>query len=396
MEKVLIPKEHLDLFVVPSASQLERVLLCEGSWLLEQSFPEPPQNKAAELGTKIHALMAARGDEDYEVEENESLSGREEFLLQSLTEHEEKVLGELGFDPFDVAGREIPLGYYNEENRLSFTGRPDVFYMSRDGSRLAVVDYKTGMNPVTEIHKNIQVAVYVVLAYHYAVSKGAKKIKSVSGVIIQPLAEKKIAVVDYSLSDIAAAEKTISALADKAKQQGLGRTPGEKQCQYCKARAFCPESIAFYGQRVASLPIVPSQDFKKEQLQETIVSLSGGQLAMILDNAKYLLSMISEVTERSRELLQQDPESIPGYSLKEGNSTRKINNVVEVYKKMKSLFDVDPEMFLSLCSLGIGNVQDFVKSKLKVSEPVAKVKVNEYFEEAITFGQNKPSVVKKK
>jgi hypothetical protein len=42
---------------LPSASGLQRLVLCPGSWLAEQACPESEQSAAAAAGTRLHKHM---------------------------------------------------------------------------------------------------------------------------------------------------------------------------------------------------------------------------------------------------------------------------------------------------------------------------------------------------
>ena len=68
-----------------SASRLDRIILCPGSYLLEQGLPNPT-NEAAQRGTDIHAMAQALWDnKPFQCDDPEMLQVATDYVAVSYT-----------------------------------------------------------------------------------------------------------------------------------------------------------------------------------------------------------------------------------------------------------------------------------------------------------------------
>ncbi len=131
----------------------------------------------------------------------------------------------------------VPIGFMTGE--AGAKGTADCLLLARDGSELAVVDFKTGRGEVVEAERNSQLMMYAwgALEHLHAIGRPCVP-ESVRLVIVQPRvgppSEWTCTVADL----LAFAEE----VRDAAKRHGNGEaTPGEKQCRWCSRKATCAE-----------------------------------------------------------------------------------------------------------------------------------------------------------
>ncbi len=315
---------------LPSASGMERIRLCRGSRLLESKLTQYEVNDIAETGTRIHNCLA--GIEDYllldeqdrwvydrclqlEAEVVMQICNNDQNLISSLA-----ITGEQRLFLLDEQGNEVTSGQY------------DKLYL-HFGKKFAICnDYKTGYLPVTDPSLNMQARTLAVLIWkEYGID-------TVYVSMIQPNCIPQNEICKYEKADLEIAYKEILNLLKTAEDPNAPRTPGLKQCLYCKAKAVCPENQTYM---INNLPSVMEAGQKKEiimvsddelDLREKL--LPGARLAQLLD--------MSEAIEKTRENLKSEAKlrlktgrAVPGYALVPGIKRRYIKNNYGLYKKLQ-------------------------------------------------------------
>ncbi len=137
---------------LPSASGMQRLFLCPGSWNAERKCPIEEESEDAAMGTILHAHME-QGTTPEDPEDAEAVAWCREMEKALYEKH-------LGMKEnwTDVPKvREVRLF---ERDRL-FSGKPDMVAV---GVRKAfVVDYKFGRIPVSPAECNLQLSALAVL-----------------------------------------------------------------------------------------------------------------------------------------------------------------------------------------------------------------------------------------
>lgn len=300
---------------LPTASQTPALNLCNGRWIAEQGEPDPPvENAICITGRDIHAVLA--GDMDAE---KLSLADRE--LVERFDEQREGLMDaafggrttnfvteeRFYMDPFADRGGEL--------GSAVFSGQID--YIASCGAapkqpptRALIVDYKTGYKEVIA-SESLQLRAYAVL---YAHVMGCNNILAA---IIQR--NRRLPdVVEFDANDLESARQELLALLEKAIDPQSKRTPHPDACQYCKAKAWCPEAAE-----------VTNEIATVEPREITVASLPG-----LLEACQIAEGHIETIRSKARDLLIQDPNAVEGWGLKKGRTTRSVTDHAELRQRV--------------------------------------------------------------
>ncbi|MBC8145965.1 MAG: DUF2800 domain-containing protein [bacterium] len=363
---------------LPSASGMERMILCPGSWQLERAIEvEDSPSRSALDGTMLHEVLAGLRSDD-------GLSERHQFVVQRCRQIVAELEESLGF-PRDGVGRRVIVEerfwYYDEGYGDLYSGQMD--YGVVIGNRGLIVDYKTGTGPVTPTAENYQMrASAVLLAHNFDLDE-------VHVAIVQPLAVNDTAVVRYGREELRRAEVDILVGMRLAAAAGAVRVPGERQCRYCRAKGVCPEV------RTQVLDLVPlaaagngSTMSKRGHL--TLPVQSGAELARLLPKLDLAEKVIREVRRQAKEILERNPDAIDGYRLREGAERRGIRDVEEAFRRLAHI--LTPVQFASSCSLQLGRLEEVVRDATGESAERAREIVQELLGDAIDRRPNERSL----
>jgi len=176
-------------------------------------------------------------------------------------------------------------------------------------TRALIIDYKTGYREITAA-ESLQLRAYAVL---YAHKVGCENIVAA---IIQR--GRLPDVVEFDASDLDAAKQELITLLEKAIDPQSKRTPHPDACQYCKAKAWCPEAAA-----------VTNEIATVEPREITVASLPG-----LLEACQIAEGHIETIRSKARDLLNQDPNAVEGWGLKKGRQTRSVTDHDELRQRV--------------------------------------------------------------
>ena len=176
---------------------------------------------------------------------------------------------------------------------------------------LYVIDLKYGKGVPVSAFENTQGILYALGAmadYEYL-----HDIEKVVIVIVQP----RMDIISEWVIDKAELLKWgewLSQRAEAALADNAPRVPGEKQCQFCKAKPTCPELMRLTHDVIAT-------DFDNIDQMANPDTLTNEQLKKALDVKKLIMSWFESVEQHAFDLLEKG-EPFPGYKLVEGRSLR--------------------------------------------------------------------------
>ncbi len=317
---------------LPSASSMERYQLCPGSWRAEQGQPDET-SEDAETGNRIHAALAG------------------EVVTPPLTDDEERVAKACGEQLWELLESTGCLRRVYTEERLwsldgRWSGKPDVATMKENGLAALVVDYKTGRGDVTDATSNLQLRALAVLVSDEVWAD------EVTVAIVQPLAGPvSTCTYDSAALDVARAE--ITGIIDAIQKPDAPRIPSAKACQYCKAKAICPEARnASVAMPMSNIPAGTTPD-------AIAATLTSETLAEFLERAQFATKVIDACRDEARRRIQAG-ESVPGWKLKPGSERETITDPTTVFNRA-SLLGVNAEAFMGCVSVAKGKLKDAVK-----------------------------------
>lgn len=323
----LNPDDRLGL---PSASGAERLHNCPGSWLLERTCPPLPSTADSDSGIRIHAALAG-----FDVE----LTDDEEKTRSEC----ERLCGEvvelwLPRNPGLTGLNEKRIAFLDSAGAKRMTGRFDRLYIGVSWGLL--VDFKTGHAGAETAASNLQLRALAVMA------RWAYRLEVIRVAIIQPNCSPQVSCADYTLDDLNTAETLLLAALTAAQSPLSPRKPGT-WCQYCRAKAICPEF------REQGLAVV--------KFSSGLPDIPGDELATLLDQCKLAEQVVDAARIEAKCRLTENPEAIPGWRLKPGRHTETVTNPQEVFARAFAR-GVKHEDFLGCVTVGKARLEAALKS----------------------------------
>lgn len=334
----------------PSASGMQRIALCPGSWLAEKGYPDET-SEAAEAGTRLHKHMelGTLPEDPEEAEAVEWCRTQERLLL-------EKYVAPMGADR---VLREVRWWSADE----SFSGQGDVVYV-HDGCAL-IVDYKFGRGSVPAAASNMQLAALAKLAFD-----NLADIKVVFCAILQPFASRQEPrAVRYQLADVPQLRRYFGHLLAEAARPGARRVPGEEQCWYCRARAACPACMEMVKSATggpASADLSQGLSTPRQQLSEATSCWADWSPEKKAEAVRLagLAKKWAEAVERKAKADLKAGFAIPGCSLTKGSSSFKVTDAQGAFARLHELLGLSGEEFSACCSVKISELDKVAHRKL--------------------------------
>lgn len=290
-----------------SASSAHRWLACLGSIDAEKGLKDKSSPNAEE-GTAAHELAELALKED---------KAANTFIGQTLPESKWLVDGEMAdyvqayVDYVTAIGGEQ---FYEE--RVNFSewvvegfGTSDVIAI--DGDTLHIIDLKYGKGVRVDAENNPQGMLYALGSYsEFGMLYNFKRVRIH---IVQPRLDH-ISEWEITIEDLLKWGAWVSEQVQRIEEGGAPRTAGEKQCQWCKAKATCP-ALKKYTENI----IMSGFDELDTPNPDT---LNDDQLRAALESKKLIESWLTAVETLVNERLLNGGK-FEGFKLVEGRSLRK-------------------------------------------------------------------------
>ena len=205
-------------------------------------------------------------------------------------------------------------------------------------------------------------------------------VKNVYGVIVQPNAPgDRFSIVCYDEQHLKALESVVAGSAWRAVQPKQPVVPGAKQCKYCSHYDNCDAT------KIASL-IIPNTEGQVDITEDLITRVKDAKL--MLKKLEY------HVMDRAKRMLEKDPDSIPGYGLRNGKRTSKVVDAQQACQIMME-HNVSPQLFAKCCTVKITDLRKEFKQANDVSLKEATRQVADLLDDVIEVKESEPTIVKK-
>lgn len=292
-----------------SASGSDRWARCPGSVSAEEGFQDKGSEFAAE-GTTAHALAEYCLNNGVSCKSCEGMTfeGRQVDLemceyVQQYVDYVCSFSGEHFYEQRVDFSPWVPEGF----------GTSDAIVIDAKSKTLRVIDLKYGKGVQVDAENNYQAQLYALGAINDFGSFA--DIEKVSIAIVQPRLDH-ISEWEITVEQLNEFASYIKERANMACTPNAERVPGDKQCQWCKAKATCP---ALYNLTQTTL----LQSFEVIDIDSLpkLNQLTESQLKLALDNRKLIESWLSSVEQYATEQIL-DGKNIGGYKLVEGRSIR--------------------------------------------------------------------------
>lgn len=318
---------------------------CAGSLAMEDGRPDT-SSEFADEGTAAHELasMALTYDLDASAYLGRIImvNNREFIVDQDMVDNVQIYL--------DNVRSYVQGGQLMVEQRVEFShivnypdqgGTSDAIIITADGDEIQVHDLKYGRGVKVDAQDNEQLRLYALGALNeYGMVGDFKRVRMV---IHQPrlnhLSEEVLTIDEIAQFAEHAAERAFIAIKvlNHKDEAELHLEPGDKQCQWCKAKADCPKLAKHIEDVVGAsfevIPVIAEGAFNNN----TVTIATDESLAIKMKNVDLIESWCKAVrAEVERRLFDGQP--VPGFKLVEGKrGNRKWGNPSEVEAAMKSM-----------------------------------------------------------
>jgi hypothetical protein len=237
-----------------------------------------------------------------------------------------------------------------------------------NGDSVTIIDLKYGKG-IKVYADTTQTKIYALGVY--SEFGMLEDIKTITMIIYQPRLDH-IDELTISIEELLAFGEWVKKRAQLAMQDNAPLTAGDKQCQWCKHKARCPELMRYTENAIQN-------EFGFFDELPSVNRLSDEQLNLALSSTTLIKSWLSAIEEHVRERLESG-DGFTGYKLVEGRSSRDWNNEEEAVIALSDAH-TEEELF----------ERSFI-SVAKFEKLVGKKNIKQ-FENLIVKKSGKPTVV---
>lgn len=348
----------------PSASIIDRLAKCPGSWRLSRLAPEATGSPDAESGTRIHEALATR---------NPGLLGDDESTLAiEILALGQELVGEwIGDHEPDQTLREERLWRVRDGQRL-WSAKADLIHVA--GPEALIIEYKTGPIAVEPASGNLQLRAQAV-----AVSERFPELHRIIVAVVQPRSFPRVSRCVYGRRELERARDQIDRIVDRAGWEDATVVPGEAQCRYCAGKVVCPKA----QEAVSALA-------KVEPLP-----LTGPTLAAALDRCLVAEKVIEAIRDEARNRLAQDAGAVPGWRLAPGRPRETITDLQTVFERLHGL-GAKPEQFTGACSLTKKALKGLLKEVTQEAGGLLDARLETVIEGCVSTSTGSPVLAREK
>ena len=351
----------------PSASGMERLALCPGSWNASKGIPET-SSKYAEQGNRIHSLIAGEQVENPTTEELDVAAQCERLAGIIVLQHMARPM-----EDCTEVWRENRI-WTKSGNEPLWSGKPDLVVIY--GKRAVIIDFKTGRGEVEHAANNKQLRALAVLI------DGCfdGKLENVLVAIVQPLASQSMSLCDYTKADLDLAKVEVENTIEAALLPDAKRVAGEAQCKYCPAKSRCPEANGVLIEIANVQPIV--------------TMLSSVELGDLLDKCKLAENVVDALREEAKNRLEEGV-AVEGWELKAGATRETITSPEAVFFRFSEKGG-NIEQFMTAISVNKAKLSDAYKGVTGTKGKELEVLLDILLAGCTESKTNSPSLVKTK
>lgn len=316
---------------LPSASGIEQMKLCPGSWNYQKMFPSSGGSDANE-GTIRHDLIeqVIRGDitlDSIEDDQQHECTKRALMLL-------EKVELEAGVSNHSNQWLEKRLWLNQNEDKV-YSAKYDLL-REYEGGIFLLVDWKTLYGDHTPAPDNIQL-----LAQALAVYRNSEGMTKMYCSLVEPFPSPSFSLVEYSTERLDQLENLVTQIVAEANKGTAEKVVGLKQCKFCSGLAHCEDvesklKTAMTPRPVSCLPEPPS-------LSKTL------ELALLADK------WASAVKARAKEHLGKGNE-LEGWKLRSSGKVKSISDANLCAERIMDTNLIQWEDLLNTTSISISKL----------------------------------------
>jgi hypothetical protein len=275
--------------------------------------------------------------------------------------------------------------WHVEPNGRKWSGQPDVVYRLWTGLEyhFLILDDKTSYGEHDDPDYNLQLRGYALVLAH---NHEDVNIGSITVGLVQPRVSWDVDLVTYREADLHEAAVEIKDMLDYGDRPDAPRIPGPSQCNHCRAIGVCPEAKAAVTALIA---------------EGATLDLDGHDLANWLEGCAVAEKVIDFYRTQAKRMLADDPNAIPGWTLKDGATRREITDP-------QGAFDASGlpvEEFMPIVDVPVGKLETLTvdhwqalarEEGTELTKTYLKQEFNKTMLPYITTTKNAPSLVRVK
>lgn len=305
-----------------SASNAAADRRCEGRHIAQRGIPQR-ESADADFGRKIHEALANNSPD--------GLDGDQLGIYEQCTSIRDMVVEK-------VFGGDAPNIKVIKERRLwaKITAKPgdknpaapryehsgQADYMARMGSRLLIIEYKALPGDVPSSSHNEQLRDQAVLAFRALLPK------EIITAVVQPLVTHDPELCLYDSSTLAKAELEMYARVRASNNPSAQRTPNSISCKFCLANTTCAEYQQWAGSQLPdTTPIIGVP----------VAQWTPQQRTYFCDMKSVAQKWLDDCEAEMKRLLKENPESVPGYHLKDGKTRETVTDPNQLFARFVEL-----------------------------------------------------------
>ena len=348
----------------PSASAIENLSLCPGAFTAQKDIAEEQMSFDALKGIRIHSYLEGKQELILDVAEQDiadELEAKRELLEAEVFPRAKKVITVMKEHRLWLSPPAITAA-------VNYSGMAD--QITIQGATALIVDYKTGRGEVTPSRRNLQLLALAVL-----LKANFPKVRKIHAAILQT--REPVEVATFNAKQLRDGKELILNILELALTPSARRFAGEKQCKWCRFKTQCPEAMG------AMLTLVQVTELSDPT-----------RFAELLDYVGVAKKLIPEIEKKAREILDNDPYSIPGYKIAEGRKRRKITDSQEAFNRLREDKLISQEDFLKAVKVSVPQIENGVVATTGKKKSEAYKAVADSLEDLIETTTDQPRLVK--
>ena len=342
-----------------SASNAMADSLCIGRHRAQIGIPDKVSSDAT-FGREVHDALSKGSSEGLDVDQ--------ENIYERSLEIEKKIVDFFfGDDQKNMQVVREHRFWIHWENGLQHSAQPDVVY--RCGTKVLVIEYKTLPGDVASASTNMQLRDQTVCVW-----VNTPLVLEIAAAVVQPLVTNNPEITIYKRLDV-----------ERSTQEMADRVAGEVQCKFCKAALSCPEYQKFAGSLVPSAAISPSL------VDVPVILWTPDMRKQFCDSVSVAQKWLDKVWAAMEEGAANDPNFVPGYSLVEGQTREKINNLEAVFNRASAI-GVPLLEFLGKSTISKKDIAELVRTHTKAKGKALEKILDEVIGKDVSVSEAKKSL----
>lgn len=344
----------------PSASSLDLIVACPGSWQAQKDLPPLPPDADRMDGTDMHRAFSGEMD----------LAELDSATKQATVQAAERIRDQLyerhmGVAAATLAEKEKRYWLHDLRGERCFSGQVD--YVARDPrGKALILDFKSlfGQYACDSSWQLLSQAA----SFYQTMKREGVIIDEILCGFIQPRVTMEPKLVRYSRADLEASIEIILRHLRAAQMEGSPRYPGA-HCGKCAAAGVCLEAQSLTAM-VGFNSSMPS-----------VNRLTPAQIAAVLPQLPLIEKLCEQIRIRAKQMAQAQEGAIPGYEIKYVEARQVITDINGLFGEIKDVVGKDD--YRALLHLPITAVRELFCDRYSRAHNTTLKKAAEVFDERV-------------